>query len=134
MSPAFRPSRALALAAVAAIAAAACASTASKVEPVPPTTVRGLYIYGDAAHVMRPCGNASMLWVVGDDDLLEPLRTRSTARSKALGQPRQGVYAELTGTLEPSTMAGYDNVLNVTQAALLADQPPATCPTLPSAG
>ena len=134
MSPVFRPSRSLALAAFAAIAAAACASTASKVEPVPPTTVRGLYIYSDAAHVMRPCGNASMLWVVGDDDLLEPLRTRSTARSKALGQPRQAVYAELTGTLEPSAMAGYENTLQVTAATLLGDQAPATCPSLPSAG
>ncbi|MCF7223804.1 hypothetical protein [Marilutibacter chinensis] len=135
MSLVFRLTRPIALAALA-VATVACSSMASSdAEPVPPTTLRGEYVYSDGAHVMHPCGNASMLWVVGDEDLLEPLRTRSAARSKALGKPDQSVYVELTGTLEPSTMAGYGNTLQVTTATLLGDQAPATCPSsLPSAG
>ncbi|KAB8185775.1 hypothetical protein FKV24_010525 [Lysobacter maris] len=124
MSSALRLSRPLALAALVALTAA-CATTASKVEPVPPTTMRGMYVYGGGAHALHPCGNGAAVAVAGDEDMLEPLRTRASARSTALGVPGQGVYAEITGTLD----AGPGGPLNATQAQLLADHLPPTCMT-----
>lgn len=124
MPSALRLSRPLALAALVALTAA-CATTASKVEPVPPTTMRGAYVYSDGAHMLYPCGNGATVAVIGDEDMLEPLRTRASARSTALGIPGQGVYAELTGTLE----AGSVGPLDATEARLLADHLPTTCVT-----
>ncbi|QDH68737.1 hypothetical protein [Marilutibacter alkalisoli] len=129
MSNRFRPSR-LAVLSVLAAATAACATTPP---PEPPSTVRGLYIHLDESHIIRPCGSSSTLWMTGSDSVLEPLRTRSAARSKALGQPHQGVYAEVVGLLEPTDVPGYANVVRVQQAELLADHLPATCQTASAA-
>jgi hypothetical protein len=126
----FRLSRLVALAALAGTAAA-CASTPP---PVPPTVVRGLYIYQDGAQTLRPCGSTATFWVVGDEEVLEPVRTRSAARAKALGQPHQGIYAEITGGLEPSETPGYENMLRAVEASHLDDHLPATCTVTPPAG
>lgn len=115
--------RPLLLVAGLAATATACATT----PPAPTTTVRGQYVYMDGSHVLRPCGNATALWVVGDEDALEPLRTRSTAKSMAVGLPNQGVYAEVSGVLEPSDAVGYPQKLRATAADRLSDTLPETC-------
>ena len=108
---------------------AACASTPEPSEP--PTTVRGLYIFHDGAHTLRPCGSNDTYWIIGGDPLMEPLRTRSSARSTALGQPHQGIYAEITGALEspaqPDVPPGYQTALRAQGAHVLADHQPASC-------
>ncbi|GAB3339455.1 hypothetical protein [Marilutibacter aestuarii] len=116
--------RASALMALAA-ASTACASTPDEV--VPPSTIRGQYIFQDGSHLIRPCGNQAPLWVVGSEEVLEPLRTRSTAHSMALGVPNQGVYAEITGTLESSDAPGYAQKLRAVEATRLDDHLPDTC-------
>ena len=72
----------------------ACTS-ATPYADLPQTTVRGLYVSQDGAQTLRPCGAADIHWITGSDTVLEPVRTRSEARSMALGQPHQGVYAEV---------------------------------------
>ena len=110
----------------------ACTSAATNSE-LPQTTVRGLYVAQDGAHTLRPCGATDIHWVTGPDTVLEPVRTRSEARSKALGLPHQGVYAEISGGLEtpPATAVpvGYDGVLHASHATMLADHLPASCVT-----
>lgn len=123
ISPATLTGRALALVALTA-ASAACASTP---DPIPPSTIRGQYIYQDGSHLIRPCGNEAPVWVVGEEDVLEPLRTRSTAHSMAIGIPDQGVYAEITGTLEPSDAPGYPQKLRAADVERLDDHLPDTC-------
>lgn len=111
---------------------AACTSAATHSE-LPQTTVRGLFVSQDGAHTLRPCGAADIHWVTGPDTVLEPVRTRSEARSMALGQPHQGVYAEISGGLETppaeGVPVGYDGVLHASHATMLADQLPASCVT-----
>ncbi len=106
-------------------ASTACASTPEEV--VPPSTIRGQYIFQDGSHLIRPCGNQAPLWVVGTEEVLEPLRTRSTAHSMALGVPNQGVYAEITGTLEASDAPGYAQKLRAVEVERLGDHLPDTC-------
>ncbi len=124
-SPAGLVGRALALLALTG-ASAACASSPEPA-PVPPSTIRGQYIYQDGSHLIRPCGNEAPVWVVGTEEVLEPLRTRSTAHSMALGIPDQGVYAEIAGTLEPSDAPGYPQKLRAGTVERLDDHLPDTC-------
>lgn len=113
-----------------ATATAACAAT-PPVPEAPPAAVRGFYIYQDGAQTLLPCGSGDRLQVIGNEAVLEPVRTRSMARSKATGQPLQGVYAEIIGHLEPSRTPGYANVLNAVGATHLSYDLPPTCTTAP---
>ena len=108
----------------------ACTS-ATPYADLPQTTVRGLYVSQDGAQTLRPCGAADIHWITGSDAVLEPVRTRSEARSMALGQRHQGVYAEVSGGLETppaeGVPVGYDGVLHASHATLLADHLPPSC-------
>jgi hypothetical protein len=100
---------------------AGCAGTSD-------SSYRGTLTWGHEVRAFKPCGgSAKRYWVVGDENLLRPLRDRSER-----GKPYQPIYVEVVGAIDTqSTRDGfakdYDGIFRLRDIRQVSDVVPEEC-------
>lgn len=93
--------------------------------------LRGHYTWGAEVEAFQPCGTTRSFWIVGDNDLLQPLRDKSAALALARGKPYQPVYIEASGVSQGEASDGfaadYEGVYRLQSVRTAGEASPAAC-------
>ncbi|PIE39052.1 MAG: hypothetical protein CSA52_00070 [Gammaproteobacteria bacterium] len=97
------------------------------------TAVAGVYTWGHEVEAFTPCNLDRDYWIIGQAEVLNPLKEASLAKSEQLKKPYQGVYAEIRLALLPAAEDGfaadYDGVVQALKVKTWANAIPENCVT-----
>ncbi|SRR6266436_271175 len=96
------------------------------------TATRGRYYYGAEVESFHPCGSQNAYWVVGEEQMLKPLRDRTDKLRKPHGA-YPPIYVEFIGEVnEQEEREGfaesYDALFHLRQVVRVLNTVPKDCP------
>ena len=96
------------------------------------TATRGRYYYGAEVESFHPCGSNKAYWVVGEEEMLKPLRDRTDQ----LRKPHRAyppIYVEFFGEVDEKAKRegfaeDYDALFHVRKIVRVSNIAPKDCP------
>jgi hypothetical protein len=93
---------------------------------------RGIFSWGHEVQSFQPCGSKLVYWVVGEENVLRPLRHRTENLRAKRGEPYQPIYVETTGVIDIKSKRegfaeSYDGLFQVRKVASVSDVLPNGC-------
>ena len=91
------------------------------------SSYRGTLTWGHEVRAFKPCGSAKRYWVLGEENLLRPLRDRSER-----GKPYQPIYVELVGAIDTQSARDgfakdYDGTFRLREIRQVSSAVPEEC-------
>ena len=97
----------------------------------PGSPLSGHYFWGHEVETFQPCGSTQTFWVVGDTDLLQPLRDQVARTQQIAGKPYEPLYVQVTAMQEAKATDGfaadYNGVYRFTHVHRANAVSPASC-------